>query len=146
MTGNNNPYQQAMGAYTKTNDENMSGFEIVVELYKAMIKNIRAAKIAHAEGKLEEMVKQIEKTNKILIALQSHIDKDQGGEAAEFLNNFYNGVFGSLARIHKAEDPQAEFDALLENIQPVYEIWCRHAHGGSEETVEHNGSGVEVGA
>lgn len=145
MTGNN-PYQQAMGAYNNTNDSNMSGFEIVVELYKGMIKNIREAKIAQAEGKLEDMVKLIEKTNKILIALQSHIDKEQGGEAAEFLNDFYNGVFGTLARIHKAEDPQAEFDALLEHIQPVYEIWCRHAHGGSEETIDQNGSGVEIGA
>ena len=117
MTGN--PYQQAMGAYSKTNDESMNGFEVVVELYKGMMKNIREAKIAYEEGKLEEMVKINEKTNKILIALQSNINKEQGGEAAEFLNQFYNGLFAKLMRVLSA----------------------------AEGTVDQNdGSGVEVGA
>lgn len=142
-----NPYQQAMNAYSGTNEATMSGFEIVVELYKGIIKNIREAKIAHAEGNLEEMIKLIEKTNQILIALQSHINREEGGEAAEFLNDFYNGVFATLARIHKAEDPQAAFDKLLEDIQPVYEIWCRHAHGAAEENpTDNNGSGDKAEA
>ncbi len=147
---NNDPYKKAVNAYQDTNTSAMGGFDVVVELYKGMIKNIRAAKTAQQEGQLEDMVKLIEKTNNILIALQSHIDRKNGGEAAEFLDKFYNGVFATLMRIHREDNPAAAFDTLLGHIQPVYEIWCRHASAASEATSsenkdDNNGSGVEVG-
>ena len=149
MTNNTDPYKQAAHAYQDTNTTAMNNFEIVVELYKGMIKNIRMAKAARQEGKLEEMCNSIEKTNQILIGLQTHIDRENGGEAAEFLDKFYTGVFGTLAKIHKAEDPDTEFDTLLGHIQPVYEIWCRHASDASKgepaKDTSDNGSGVKVG-
>lgn len=123
----NNPYQQAASAYQGAHETHMGGFDVVVELYKGIIKNVTAAKTAYQKGELEEMCKLNEKTTKILIALQSHLNHEQGGEAANFLDVFYTGIFGKLMSVLRKEDPAAAFDEILELIKPVYEIWCGHA-------------------
>lgn len=134
----NPDYSRALGAYQTSSEKNMGGFEIVAELYKGMLKNIREAKAAHSEGKLDTMVNLIGKTNKILIGLQSNLNKEEGGDAAEYLNDLYNHVFASLALVHKDENPQAEFDRLINVLQPIYEVWRGHADtaslGGTSQT------------
>ena len=92
-------YKQAATAYRDTYVSNMSNFDIVVELYKGILKNVRQAKSAYQADKLDEMCGFVEKANRILIALQSHLDFDNGGEASVFLNNFYNGIFSSLSSV-----------------------------------------------
>lgn len=128
----NNSHHHASSAYRNMYETNMSGMEIVAELYKGMLKNIEAAKKAHAEGNFEEMVNLNTKTNKILMALQSNLDFEQGGEASLFLNQFYSGIFASLTKILSEEDPQARFDEIIDSIKPVYKIWCEHAANSKE--------------
>ena len=120
-------YQNAATAYQDAYVNNMSGFDIIVELYKGMIKNLELAKAAYSKGDLEEVCHLNEKTSKILIALQSHLDFDQGKEAALFLNNFYNNIFVLLSRVFRQQHPEEQFDHILSHIKPVYEIWCMHA-------------------
>ena len=120
-------FDKAATAYRSAYVNNMSGFEVVVELYKGILKNVERAKHAYESGKLDEMCNHIQKTNKILVVLQSHLDFEQGGDAAVFLNEFYNGLFASLAQILRKPDPGKEFDYILNQIKPVYEIWCKHA-------------------
>lgn len=134
MMTTNNPYQQAASAYQGAHETHMSGYDVVVELYKGIIKNVGAAKTAYQDGDLEQMCKLNEKTTKILIALQSHLNHEQGGEAAAFLDSFYTGLFGQLMGVLRKEDPAAEFDAVLERIKPVYEIWCGHAANNAPKT------------
>ncbi len=120
-------FQQATNVYRSASESNMSGFDVVVELYKGMIRNVENAKSAYKQGKLDEMCELIEKTNKILIALQSHLNFEDGGEAAQTLNTFYNGIFGSLAQILRTKTPEEDFDKVLKHLHKVYEIWCKHA-------------------
>lgn len=127
ITNNKNPYSLASSAYRDSNTSTMSGFDIVVELYRGIINNIEQAKASYKEGRLDTMCNQIEKTNKILIALQSHLNFDQGGDAANVLNHFYTTTFGDLTSVLRKDNPEEEFDRIIGNIRPVYEIWCRHA-------------------
>ncbi len=120
-------YSEATDAYRSSHVNTMSGFDIVVELYKGIIKNVEHAKESYKIGRLDDMCTQIEKTNKILVALQAHLNFDNGGEAADTLNNFYNNTFASLAQVLRKPNPEDEFDKVLRSIQPVYEIWCKHA-------------------
>jgi flagellar biosynthetic protein FliS len=121
-------HQDVAKAYQKTSHtDNMSGFQIIVALYEGMIRNIEQAKTAYKNNKLDEMSNLIVKTNKILIALQTHLDFEQGKDAADFLNNFYNSIFVSLTKILRKEDPVAEFDKILAYIQPVYRRWVEFA-------------------
>ena len=121
------PHHDATNAYRTAYETNMSGMEIVAELYKGMIKNLEEAKRHYQAEKLDEMCNVNEKTNKILIGLQSHLNMEEGGEAAQFLNTFYNGIFAKLTRILSNDDVPIAYDELIESIKPVYKIWCEHA-------------------
>ncbi len=122
-----NAYHTAATAYGNTQAGTMSGFEVVAELYKGMIKFVGQAKTAYEAGKLDDMCMYIQKTNKILMALQSHLDFEQGGEAAVFLNDFYTGIFAKLFKVLRAEDPLGEFDEVHAMLLPVKDIWVEHA-------------------
>jgi flagellar biosynthetic protein FliS len=125
MQENTPNHEKAATAYQSTYVNNMNGFEIVSELYKGIIKNIHQAKTAHQNGNLEDMCALNQKTFKILVALQSHLDFQQGGEAAIFLNRLYNHVFASLTKILRQDNPQQEFDRLLEILQPISKQWAK---------------------
>lgn len=139
-------YQDAATAYQNSHVKNMSGFEIVVELYKGMIKNIEHAKESYTSGQLDVMSNHIQKTNRILVALQSHLDFEQGGEASLFLNQFYNGVFVSLTKILSNPNPEESFDQILEHVRHVYSIWHTHAYGDVDTTKDVTGQQDTVGA
>ncbi len=124
---NRENHSQATNAYRSSHVNTMAGFDIVVELYKGIIKNIESAKESYKIGRLDDMCNYIDKTNKILIALQSHLNFEKGEEAAETLNHFYNNTFGALVQVLRKPNPEQEFDKIIASIQPVYEIWCRHA-------------------
>lgn len=119
--------EKAAMAYQKISHTSMSGFEIVVALYEGIIKNIEQAKNAYLEGKLDHMCNLNDKTYNILIALQSHLDFEKGGEEAQYLNQFYNSIFTTLSRVLRAPEPAAEFDKILIHIQPVYKRWIEFA-------------------
>lgn len=133
----NNPpsapaYQQATSAYNTTQTTNASGLEIVVELYKGMIKNTEQAKLAYQQGKLDHMCELNKKTYKILIALQSNLDYEQGKDAADFLNDFYNRIFATLTKAIRKDDPVKEFNNVIEYIRPVYMRWNELAKSEKE--------------
>ncbi len=123
----NNPYANAAGAYKQTQVNTISGMDVVVELYKGMIKNVEGAKKAYQDGKLDEMCRLNEKTFNILVGLQTHLDFDNGKDAADFLNGFYNTIFGALAKVHREPDPAKAFDDIIGAIEPVYKRWCSFA-------------------
>ena len=123
----NNPYSHATSAYQTRQQNVMSGFEVAVELYKGMIKFIRAGKECHKQGDLEAMCNDLQKATKIITTLHTNVNFKEGGEAALFLNSFYMDLFKDLTFILRANDTQAKFDEIIARIQPVYEIWCQHA-------------------
>ncbi len=134
MTNNHTPHHNAASAYGQVQQANISGFEVVSELYKGMIRFVGQAKESYKIGRLDDMCMYIEKTNKILIALQSHLDFEQGGEASVFLNDFYNGIFGKLFKVLRADNPEAEFDEVYEILKPVAKIWENHAENAKKGT------------
>ena len=127
-----NSYYHAAAAYGNRQSGTMSGFEVVAELYKGMIKFVGLAKSAYEVGRLDEMCNYIQKTNKILIALQSNLDFEQGGEAAVFLNDFYTGVFSKLVLVLRKDNPAAEFDEVHKMLRPVKDIWVAHAENAKK--------------
>lgn len=131
-----NAYYHAASAYSNTQAGTMSGFEVVAELYKGMIKFVGQAKKSYQGGQLDDMCHYIQKTNKILMALQSHLDFEQGGEAAVFLNDFYTGMFSKLFKVLRADDPAAEFDEVHKMLLPVKDIWVAHAANSRKDDPE----------
>lgn len=124
-----NPYQKASQTYQKKNDESLTPLQIVVELYKGMIKNTKLAKQAYEGGHLDVMSSHIIKVFDIIEALQSNLDMEQGGEDAVFLNRFYTVIFSALSQASMKPDPAAYFDEIISYIQQVHDRWYTLAYG-----------------
>lgn len=130
MNGNH-PYGKALGAYQQTRDENLSQMEIVLELYKGMIRFLREAKAAHAKNDLETMMYWIDRFLKVIEALHVNLNEEEGGEDSQFLTEFYTVLTGRIGLVLDRPDPQREFQQLIDYIQPVYERWYALVHGRS---------------
>ena len=126
----NNPYQAASQAYQKKNDDTLTPLQIVVELYKGMIKNTKLAKKYWEDKQFDVVCTYIEKNFNILEALQSNIDLENGGEDAVFLNRFYTVIFSSLTLAMSKPDPAKYFDEIISYIQQVHDRWYVLAYPG----------------
>ncbi len=135
MTDNMNQtaYQKALKTYQKNSDENLTPMQIVVELYKGMIRNIREAKKFWEAGRLDMMSNHLGKTFDIIEGLQVNLDLEKGGEDAIFLNRFYNVVFSALSQATAKPDPAAEYDAILAYVQQVHDRWYAIAYAKPPE-------------
>lgn len=131
-----NPYQKASQAYQKKNDESLTPLQIVVELYKGMIRNTKLAKQSWQDGQLDVMCGYIQKNFDILEALQSNLDMEQGGEDAIFLNRFYTVIFSALTQAISKPDPATYFDEISAYIQQVHDRWYALAYPGHASPVE----------
>ncbi|MDD3021062.1 MAG: flagellar export chaperone FliS [Alphaproteobacteria bacterium] len=135
-----NPYQKASQAYQKKSDENLTPLQIVVELYKGMLRNTKIAKQSWKEGRLDVMSNHIIKTFDIIEALQGNLDLENGGEDARFLNRFYTVIFSSLSQATAKPNPGEYFDEIIAYIQQVHDRWYAIAYGlppsAEEETQE----------
>ena len=127
-TMNQNAYQKALKTYQKNSDENLSPLQIVVELYKGMLRNILAAKKGWQAGQLDVMSNHLTKTFDIIEALQANLDLEKGGEDAVFLNRFYTVVFSALSQVSAKPEPAEEFDAILAYVQDVHDRWYALAY------------------
>lgn len=124
-----NPYQKASQAYQKSSDDNLTPMQIVVELYKGMIRNTKMAKQSWKEGQLDVMSNHIAKAFDIIEALQSNIDLENGGEDAQFLNRFYTVLFGALSQVTAKPSPAEFFDEIINYMQQVHDRWYTMAYG-----------------
>ncbi|PZP56745.1 MAG: flagellar export chaperone FliS [Micavibrio aeruginosavorus] len=140
-------YHKAVQAYQKKTDENLSPLQIVVELYKGMIKNTKDAKRHWQNGHLDLMTDSITKVFNIIEALQAHLDMEQGGEDAVFLNRFYNVIFSALSRATSKPEPGEEFDSIVAYIQQVTDKWYAIAYDRpADNTAPEMSSAQSVGA
>lgn len=128
----NNPYQKASQAYQKKSDDTLTSLQIVVELYKGLIKNTKLAKQFWNSRQLDVMCTYIDKNFNILEALQSNLDLENGGEDAVFLNRFYTVIFSSLTLATSKPDPSAYFDEIISYIQQVHDRWYVLAYPDAE--------------
>ena len=127
-------YHKAAQAYQRKNDENLSPLQIVVELYKGMIKHTKDAKAHWAAGRFEEMSNSVVKVFNIIEVLQSHLDIEQGGEDAAFLHRFYNVIFSALSTVSVKPAPGEEFDRIIAYMQQVTDRWYAIAYPRAPQT------------
>lgn len=125
---NQNAYQKALKTYQKKSDESLTPLQIVVELYKGMLRNIKDAKKAWQAGQLDVMSGHLLKTFDIIEALQLNLDLEKGGEDAAFLNRFYTVVFSALSNVSAKPEPAEEFDAIIAYVQQVHDRWYALAY------------------
>jgi flagellin-specific chaperone FliS len=120
-----NTSQKAVSAYNTSFQRNLSPYMILLELYKAMLKNVRSAKNAYGNKELGKMFAYNQKNFAIISALQSHLDKSEGTKISIDLDKFYTILFHSLVRVLSKPNPLEEFDQIEKSIQDVYSFWIK---------------------
>lgn len=130
---NQTAYQKAVKTYQKNSDENLTPLQIVVELYKGMLRHTKEAKKFWEAGRLDMMTNSLTRVFDIIEGLQMNLDFEKGGEDAVFLNRFYNVVFSALSQATAKPDPAAEYDAIIAYIQQVHDRWYAMAYAKPPE-------------
>lgn len=137
-----NNSQKAASAYTSNFQRNLSPYMILLELYKGMLKNVGAAKIAYRNKDLGKMCSYNQKTFLIISALQSHLDKNDGTKISTDLDKFYSTLFYSLVRVLKVPSPLEEFERIEKSIQDVYRFWIKVGEVGHAQPSEHTSGNI----
>ncbi len=130
---NQTAYQKAVKTYQKNSDENLTPLQIVVELYKGMLRHTKEAKKFWEAGRLDMMTNSLSRVFDIIEGLQMNLDFEKGGEDAVFLNRFYNVVFSALSQATAKPDPAAEYDAIIAYVQQVHDRWYAMAYAKPPE-------------
>ncbi len=141
MTTDNPSYTHASSAYQQTSDENLEPMEIILELFKGILKFLEQAKSAYQKDDLEQMTYFLDRTFKVIEALHAHLDMEAGKKEAEFLQEFYVIMMGRMGKIFDRPDIPREFDQLIAYATPVYEQWYVLTHGALPNASEASATG-----
>lgn len=118
-----NPYDMATSAYGKAHGQSLSKIEIVLALYRGLLRFLELTREHNARKEYEQSLAYKDKAVAILIALQSHIDHDAGGKYAKHLNDFYSGAYMRLQRAVVKKEAQEELLYIEKNVRDIYNHW-----------------------
>jgi flagellar protein FliS len=113
-----NAYQN----YLKQEVEGASQAKIVVLLYEAAIKFMRAAARAIEEKKIEDAHNNLVKTQNIIYELISTLNTDAGGSIAEELMKLYEYMLWQLEEANTSKDA-GRIESVVRIITPLKDAW-----------------------
>ena len=91
----------------------------IVLLHDSAIRNLREARAAIRERRIEARFHRVTRAHAIVAALQSCLDFEQGGEIAPVLDRLYGHILGRLMLINLQDDPAIcdELEGLLQRMR-----------------------------
>ncbi|HEU5047013.1 MAG TPA: flagellar export chaperone FliS [Rickettsiales bacterium] len=111
-------YTAATGTVAKTRQ--------LVMLYDGIIKCLKYAEIAARENRIEDRYNQLIKASEIVMALQSSIDFDKGGDIAGILHEFYTQIARRIISVNFLKDAEKAGQLcleLLEEVKQMRNVW-----------------------
>ncbi len=94
----------------------------VIMLYDAAIRNLRQAKKAIEEKRIEDRYKLLCKVGDIIYGLQGALDFESGGEVAKVLYNYYASLDMRVFSLHSSQD-FVTCDKVIEDLRAMREVW-----------------------
>ncbi|WP_340118613.1 flagellar export chaperone FliS [Pelagibius sp. 7325] len=116
-----------------------SSLGAVVMLYDGMIKEVKKAKEAVEEGRIEDRFNATQKACRILLGLQSHLDFEKGGDVSLMLDQFYHTIFRDLQSVNM-KNSSALCDDIVRALSEVRASWAELADN-ERRTGSPDGSG-----
>jgi len=107
-------YAAATGTVAKTKQ--------VVMLYDGIIRCLKHAEIAARENRIEDRYNQLVKASEIVMALQSSIDFDKGGDIASILHEFYTQIARRIISVNFLKDVEKASQLCLELIEEIKQM------------------------
>ena len=116
-----------------------SSLGAVVMLYDGMIKEVKKAKEAVEEGRIEDRFNATQKACRILLGLQSHLDFEKGGDVSLMLDQFYHTIFRDLQSVNM-KNSSVLCDDIVRALSEVRASWAELADN-ERRTGSPDGSG-----
>ncbi len=113
---------KAYGNYLKQEVEGASQGKLVVMMYDAAIRFMRAAVKAIEEKKIEEAHNNIVRAENIIYELMSTLNTDEGGEVAQNLLHLYDFMIWELVDANTTKNI-AKIENVLKVITPIRSAW-----------------------
>lgn len=113
-----NPYD----VYLKTDISTASPVKQVVMLYDKAIACLKAAIEDIKNNDIKSKVNNINRATEIILALNSSLDMEKGGEIAKNLRELYEFSYGKILEAHAKNDIQLLQD-IVEILEKLREGW-----------------------
>ncbi len=115
---NNHP----ASAYQQSSARGASPVGLIVLLYDTILRDLRRAMTAFESGQIEVRVFELNHALTVVGYLQSIIDSEQGGDAAQLLHHFYGMIRPMIVELN-ASPSVPDFQTLIDLITPVRQAW-----------------------
>ena len=105
---------------------NVSNTRQIVMLYDGIIKFLRNAQASYENKDFENVFSNIQKAKNIIQGLQLGINFDRGGDIAQTLNDFYDGMFFRMS-LFNIRDQSQGYDYLAKitrDLQTMRNAWA----------------------
>ena len=95
-------------------------------LYDGIIKFLRNAQMLYEEKEFESVYKNIQKAKNIIQGLQLGINFDKGGDIAQTLNDFYDGMFFRMSLFNIRDQSQGVdyLAKITRDLQTMRNAWA----------------------
>lgn len=97
--------------------------KLIVMLYDGAIKNLRLAKMAMEEKKVEKINTHLIKAQDIIMELMTTLNFELGGEIAKTLHQLYDYMYRQLIKANIDKDVEAinEVEKYMEELRAAWE-------------------------
>lgn len=96
--------RNAQNVYKQNQILNASPKKLVVLLYDGCIKNMKLAELSITENKMDQAHMALIKAQDIIAELASTLNKEQGGQVAQDLNDIYEYLMLNLIEANRTKD------------------------------------------
>jgi flagellar secretion chaperone FliS len=107
----------------------------IVMLYEGAIRNMQQAKEAITEKRIEDRYNLLIKASEIVIALQSCLDFEAGGDVAQVLYDYYSSIDARIMTIHRSNSLEM-CDRVIAELKEMRDAWQEVDRTHSTTTVE----------
>jgi len=124
MYASNNAYASAGNLYKSNEVLTASKKKLVIMLYDGAAKNLKLAKMAMEEKKIEKVNILIIKTQNILVELMSTLNFEDGGEVADNLMALYEYMYQKTIRANIDKNSEI-LDEVIGYLQELSDTWSQ---------------------
>jgi flagellar protein FliS len=121
--------------YRETSARGSHPMALVVQLYDAILEDLRRAMNAAGSGDIEGRTASLNHALLVIAELQSVLDHARGGESAKRLDGFYNVTRGLIVEANLRSKPE-HMQRLIELFLPVRQAWKKAAEEMSQGRAE----------
>ncbi|MGB4589264.1 MAG: flagellar export chaperone FliS [Clostridiaceae bacterium] len=124
MYATNNAYASAGNLYKSNEVLTASKKKLVIMLYDGAAKNLKLAKLAIEEKKIEKVNLLIIKTQNILVELMSTLNFEDGGDVANNLMSLYEYMYQKTIRANIDKNSEI-LDEVIGYLQELSDTWSQ---------------------